>query len=217
MIFKSDWSGWIVLAAIVVFPSMFYLTQPENVLEKTDSFEVGEGVVSSSAQQTRTVYSEPLSISSENSAHSSVSQKDVNITVIKLDEELADTSNIPAPQENLFGVDKSFLSAEVSTRLAMKERRQTDFSRSDFSVSNRRQRQTTSVPATDVARASASSLNKTTAQPEDNTINENAYLYLAEMDYSEPESNAEKKCPPVYQTLNDYARNMRITMGCDSE
>ena len=212
MVFKSDWSGWIVLAAIVVFPSMFYLTQPENVLEKTDSFEAGEGVVSSSAQQTRAVYSEPLSISSENSAHSSVSKKDANITLIKLDDELADTSNISAPQESLSGADKSFLSAEVSTRLAIKERRQTD-----FSVSNRRQRQTTSVPATDIARASASSLNKTTAQPEDNTINEDAYLYLAEMDYSEPESNAEKKCPPVYQALNDYARNMRITMGCDSE
>ncbi len=212
MIFKSDWSGWIVLAAIVVFPSMFYLTQPENVLEKTDSFETGEGVVSSSAQQTRAVYSEPLSISSENSAHSSVSKKDANITLIKLDDELADTSNISAPQESLSGADKYFLSAEVSTRLAIKERRQTD-----FSVSNRRQRQTTSVPATDIARASASSLNKTTAQPEDNTINENAYLYLAEMDYSEPESNAEKKCPPVYQVLNDYARNMRIAMGCDSE
>ncbi len=212
MIFKSDWSGWIVLAAIVVFPSMFYLTQPENVLEKTDSFETGEGVVSSSAQQTRAVYSEPLSISSENSAHSSVSKKDANITLIKLDDELADTSNISAPQESLSGADKYFLSAEVSTRLAIKERRQTD-----FSVSNRRQRQTTSVPATDIARASASSLNKTTAQPEDNTINENAYLYLAEMDYSEPESNAEKKCPPVYQVLNDYAHNMRIAMGCDSE
>lgn len=43
----------------------------------------------------------------------------------------------------------------------------------------------------------------------------NGNLYLAEM--QAPPPGGKTRCPPVYMGLNDYARNMRAAMGCDSE
>jgi len=217
MILKSDWGGWLLLAAIVVFPLMLYLTQPTliNELEKTANSDTDEIFVNIMKQPQQRGGADQVSIPSEDSEPHVELRVGATIALTNFDDRLSDVSEISYQKLNYSRDEKTFLSEVASINSVVEEQRGDNISKTNFAIKNNSQGKAIIVSERKVRTVLVRVSNETAAPIENATTNEDNYLYLAEVDYSE--QSIENKCPPVYQELNDYARNMRTAIGCDSE
>ena len=219
VVLKSDWGGWLVLASVVVFPSMFYLTQPSSIdtVETSDYPDSGANRAEISQQHKRESSPSLLSTRDEHA--------DNNIDLAVESESDSDLTEMPDTPEYAAEVSEqeeydpdaqeSFLSSDIYDNPAAKGLSGSNISRPDFAVSNPVQEKNRTVSDTGSASVSAA-VSETTVEVVENVIaSDNSNLYLAEV--QTPVQSTETKCPPVYMELNAYARNMRAAMGCDSD
>jgi len=216
--FKSNWGGWLVLASVVVFPSMLYLARPvsTDTVQKSENSSPNYAEVrvahAENKNPQRSSASVGRSVNDVDRAEELELEPDLNTIADRAEEESAasvweehyPTANQPSsrvqtynPPENYNKVSGEGLSGNRIVG-------------SDYAVSTNFQ----AAPATGSTKSSSR-----TAQQQENLNNikasENSSLYLAEI--QAPIQNNKSKCPPVYMELNGYAKNMRIAMGCDSE
>ncbi len=206
MFVKSDWGGWLLLAAVTVFPSMLYLTQPlsAGTPDKPVALLKGNSNPDVASQLNQDVLPRRLSALSEQPENNS-EQILESIVAPGLTEVKNDGVDIP----NDFSTSDDKYNSVASGQL------ERGIPRSDFVGNSNIQEQSGGVVDVVSVRASAAMTDETVVLAETTIADENVYLYLAEVDYPSPIN--ENKCPPVYMQLNDYARNMRSAMGCDSE
>ncbi len=214
--FKSNWGGWLALAAVVVFPSMLYLTRPAptDTIQKSENpdlkhAEVSTGQVEDKKQQ--------LSSSGVGHAVNGIDMAEDSGIEPALDTDMLEEESMAPEREERylkanqqFSQAQSYNSSENYKEASVAEVPENRITGSNFSASINIQAES--------ATATTKSSGKTGQKQKSlNNIkaSENAFLYLAEI--QPPVQNNKSKCPPVYMQLNGYAKNMRIAMGCDNE
>ncbi len=237
MFVKLGGNIWLVLTAVVVFPAMLYLTrqapvdvaihpeqasisQSEKLLAPIqENKQIAPSVAEGSARATpseklakaSTFYSDPadsLNISSNTTVDKSVSA--------------------PSRREETYQDDNQpSLSPEIYTRESAKPSIQSPAVNTArvnyYSVGNANMAQETATTAVESAAAGVSATTKkqsgssraATSQSRVASVDNSILspLYTAEM--QPPPPKIKPKCPPVYMSINAYARNMRIAMGCN--
>ncbi len=219
MVLKSDWGGWLVLASVVVFPSVLYLTQPLPIdtVEKPDHSDSGANHAEISQQYKRESSPSQLSTRDEHA------ENNIDLAVgSEIDSDLTEmpdtpeyVSEISEQEEYDPDAQASFSSSDIYDNPAAKGLSGSNISGPDFAVSNPVQEKNRTVSETGSASVSAAVSETTVEVAENVTASDNSNLYLAETET--PVQSTETKCPPVYMELNAYARNMRTAMGCDSD
>jgi len=216
--FKSNWGGWLVLASVIVFPSMLYLTRPASTdtIQKSESFSLNHAEVS--AEQ---VEDKNQQLSSARVGHAvndidMAEESGIESNLNDMSDSSEEESMAPEREERYlkanqqFSQMQSYNSSESYKEVSVAEVSENRITRSNFSAS-------INIQAESVTATTKSS--SKTGQKQGNLNNikasENAFLYLAEI--QPPVQNNKSKCPPVYMELNGYARNMRAAMGCDNE
>ncbi|VAX08612.1 hypothetical protein MNBD_GAMMA25-867 [hydrothermal vent metagenome] len=229
VVFKSDWSGWLVLAALFAFPLMFFITRPQGV-DFLEIFEYSD--ISNSQSEVNQLMQIQQSVSSD-TANEREHQDELSQGLDSdLESDLTDNNGtsdyspkstepeIHEQEEYDPDSQESFPPNESYDNTAAYRPVENNISAANFTRSNYGQGQSGAVFEETVSAQVVSST--TSAVVAENTVTEkntvaedNNNLYLAKMDYVV--ESVKKKCPPVYGKINSYARNMRIVMGCDTE
>ncbi|HEB86439.1 MAG TPA: hypothetical protein ENI68_05410 [Gammaproteobacteria bacterium] len=241
MFVKVDWSGWLVLTAVVVFPAMLYLTRqgPADTTGNTEHARVKRsGVLQAQSRENKQAV---LPAPAKDSARVTPSENTDALARV------SDSASDPA--------SRSHVSSDAATDEPVTPRRE-ETDRSDDEITSPTEIYSTesdnppvespsgnmatvnyynvsggnthvnlaqeTAPAA-VGLAATGTTGSTEKQsgssrvssPNSVTRANNSILsplYTAQID---PPQKVKPKCPPVYMGINAYARNMRVAMGCN--
>ncbi len=231
MFVKLGVNVWLVVTAVVVFPAMLYLTRtvPDDNVDHTEHVSVNrsETLFAPAQESKQAVLSTGSSVavtSSENTASPvEASNSDFDD---RSDMAIDEPDHLRREQTYRSG-DKRTLASETYIRksdtLPVKSRSGNTAAVNYYTVGGGNARQTaatvTESPAVTDVREENGVKNKPTPSRVSSqarlTGTDNSMLsplYTAEI---QKPQNIKPKCPPVYMSVNAYARNMRIAMGCD--
>lgn len=237
MFVKAEWSGWLVLTAVVVFPGMLYLTRqsPADTAGNTEHARVKRsGIVPAPHRKNKQAV---LPAPAEDSARVTPSENtDALARVSDSASDPASSSHVssdaptdePAiPQRE--GTDRSddAITSPTETYSTESDNPSVESPSGNMAVANHyytasganvAQETATTVTAVTGSSApatrTAGSAQKQSRPSRVTSANKSILspLYTAQID---PPQKVKPKCPPVYMGINAYARNMRIAMGCN--
>lgn len=238
MFVKSDWGGWLVLTAVVVFPAMLYLTRmaPRDSVGSTTHTDVNR----SETVPAQSRENKQAALPAEGSAHAMPSENTAALS------QASDSDSAPTGR-----ADISSNIATISTDESVTPRRETtdragdEITSQPESYSNESDNSSVESPSESIASvnyynisggntnvnsqetattAVGSPATVTTGSTQKQSVSSRVSspgsannsilspLYTAQID---PPPKIKPKCPPVYMGINAYARNMRIAMGCN--
>ncbi len=228
MFVKSSGNIVLVLTAVVIFPSMLYLTRQAPVDVGGRAEQVGiknrSGIRQIPGRKNR------QAIPSRRGSARVMSSDFAGRSDVSANSETINKSALPR-QENVYLRDKeASQEAEIytqsSTASAVESLPGNTATVNYYTVSNSAVVAQERMPAAVVSSAATGAIQNTDRQAGSSRVTgigpNNAAsignsirppLYTAEI---QQPRNSKLKCPPVYISVNAYARNMRAAMGCDS-
>ncbi|HEC07252.1 MAG TPA: hypothetical protein ENJ12_10390 [Thiolapillus brandeum] len=223
MFVKSDWGGWLALAAIVVFPSMLYLTRPqtEKAVGSAELASPNETHVLRQNEGDKEPVLPPARVTGNadeaesQAAEWAMSDPDASDTPETYEDKSASDEPEERYSENSEPEDsyqQTFAAPETDQESQSMPFRSATGNRAvtDYMTDSGNAGETAAEAPVSSAVNTGTEENVASAEGV-----ESSFLYTAETEV-QPQVT-KPSCPPVYMALNDYARNMRIAMGCDSE
>ncbi len=238
MFVKSDWGGWLVLTAVVVFPAMLYLTRmaPRDVAGSTMHASVNR----SETVPAQSRKNKQAALPAEGSAHAMSSENTAALA------QASDSDPSPIGRADISSNIATISTDEsVTPRREITDRAGDEVTSQPESYSNESDNSSVERPSENIAavnyyNVSSGNTNINVSQETATTAVESpttgttgspgkqsgsgrvsspgsvnnsilSPLYTAQID---PPPKIKPKCPPVYMGINAYARNMRIAMGC---
>lgn len=233
MVVKLGANIWLVLTAVVVFPTMLYLTRQAPV----DGYAEPAGI-SQSGKLPAPIQENKQAVApfvAERAGRATPSEKHVKASMsysvpadsLDMSSNIArDKSVPPLPRraETYQDDTEPGLQPEIDTResanLSIESPAVNTATINYYTVGNADPAQKTTTPMVESSAAdmtaktkkqsgSSSVTSQSRVASVDNSIL--SPLYTAKI---QAPQNIKPKCPPVYMSVNAYARNMRIAMGC---
>jgi len=209
---KLERARWLILISVIVFPAMLYLTRPvpAGMVENIDTTAVNKPIFSQrDGVEKRRIFIPLSSRHIDNSRDISISA-DVVPDLADRADMLDDESAAPVHKNNYWNGNASLLQRQNPNYTPSSEAVENNPSSYVYTTNSNVYQET----GTGYSEPAAKKANNNQAFNNINT-NDNPYLYDAGIE-SQIQNNT-TKCPPVYMAINDYSRNIRAGMGCDSE